>query len=472
VRIYAARQVGKSWGLGGSYVERGLAQPGCTSLFFGINGVAVRGNFWESVLLPLLRKYGVSHSADQTRMLVTLGNGSRIFCMGVDDLAHVQNVLGNRFKGALIGVDEMQSQRPVAVRALLESILPPTITPETTLVLSGTMPEVAGGYWHSEASKDSYEKHGWGRVRLCEPMPTGLTLEREWVHLEAHLETVNPHTPEAPAVLVAHLRANKLSWFDPRIQRDWAGIEAYDPNARSYYFRREVNAYKATAPAWLSGLVVPSGDVVAAEPLPGIDTFSGSIDPGGGDPCGVEVWGWSSKGDPRIVQQVFSWVSTRDHRHSQGQMFTVAGIANQHYKTDHWRIDSGAKQDLDHLRHDFGLPVVKAVDRSQFEASLRRCNSLLLDGTIQVIDDPKNPLLVDYLSAQLDPDALARGQHKWSANYHPTASENGRYLLAAYWPEAPQVAKAKPAAQDPFDKVMIKHRERAKREAERGWRRT
>ncbi|HET7036579.1 MAG TPA: hypothetical protein VFI42_12925 [Thermomicrobiaceae bacterium] len=467
VRVFAARQIGKSWGIGGALIARALAVPGSTSVFFGLNSVAVRDNFWEPVLQPLLRRFGVSHQANQQRMLITLPNGSRILCTGTDDLTHIQNVLGNRFKAGILAIDEMQSQKVTAVKALLGHILPPTMTPETTLILSGTIPEVPGGFWWDEAAKDSYAKFGWGRVALKEPMPEGLTLEQEWAHLEAHLVSVNPHTPEAPAVLIDHLKANRLSWLDSTIQRDWAGIAAFDPNARTYRFRREVNLYAPTARP-LTAVDLPeavkamTAGFACAAPLPGVDTFSGAIDPGGDDPCGVELWGWDSSGRQRILQQLFSWVSKRDHRLPQSAMFAVAALANRTFKTTHWRIDSGAKQDIDHLHHDYGLPVIKAVDRSEFEASLRRSNDFLQTGVTRVIDDPANPLLTDYLNAQLDRDALARGQHKWASGYHPTNSECGRYLIASYWPATPPPPPpVKPA--DPFDRVLAKHQDQERR---------
>lgn len=444
VLIMTARQVGKSWGVMGAILYRALSAPGTTSVFFGLNGVAARSNAWEAVWKPLLYRFNVAHKLNESRMLTTFPSGSRVLFTGTDDLTHVQNVLGHRFKGAILAIDEMQSQRPQAIKALLGHILPPTITPETTVVLSGTIPEVPGGIWWDEAKKDSWKQFGWGRMS-------------------------NVHTPEARQVLDQHLADNHLTEDDPTIQRDWFGNrDAFDPNARTYFFRREHNLYVAIRHIECGELVVPSGEFVCAMPVEGIDTFAGSIDPGASDPCGVEMWGWDSTGRNPKVQQVFSWVSARNHRLSTGEMFKVAGWAHRVFskvapaRPITWFIDSGGKQETTHLQHDFGLPVIKAADRGEFAGSLRRCNDLLRNSTIQVIDDPKNPLLQDYLNAQLDQEALARGQHRWSSVYHPTASENGRYLLNAYWASRPVPPAPKPAL-DPFDALLVKQLKEARR---------
>ena len=124
VRIASARQIGKSVGLGQAFNYRCQHVPGSKCVLFGLNGVAVRENFWEPIVKTMLGKYRVK-ALTWERMVVEYPNGSRLLCTGTDDLAHVQNVLGNRFKGAILGIDEMQSQRPSAVRALLTTVLPP-----------------------------------------------------------------------------------------------------------------------------------------------------------------------------------------------------------------------------------------------------------------------------------------------------------------------------------------------------------
>lgn len=449
--LMMARQVGKSWIICGGLIDRSLTRPDTTSLFFGLNGVAVRKNFWEPVWKKILTRFEIPHTNNETQMATRFPNGSQVLLTGTDDLTHVQNVLGMRLDGSMVAVDECQSQKPGVLKALLTDILPPTLTPTSTLVLSGTIPKAPGGVWWKEAQKPSWKQFSWGRVRLIgdDSMP-----------LERRIVAENPHTPEAPAVLIQHLADNNLTIDDPTIQKDWfANRDAFDPNERGYFYREKINGYHPVVPAWLADLKAHMlawaqkhelqrfpPNVMAAEPWPGIDTFSVAIDPGKFDPAGIQCWGWGKRTNK--IQQVFDWTSEWNARLTWADIMEVGRFVQMHFKATHWFYDTNSENELNTFGREYGVPVIAAARKLDKKGQIRKTNDSLKDGTIQVMIG--SSLEADYLSAILDKDKLSNDQWDWTDEHHPTASECGRYLLAPWWDNYQPPKKDLPKP-DPFE---------------------
>jgi len=429
VLLMMARQTGKSWSLAGGHIDRALWRPGSTNLAFGLTGPAVRNVWWEPVWKPACRRWGGVEGRDYQHVETTLttrwGNGSRTLCTGTDDVRHIQNVLGGRLDGSLVTVDEMQSQGGDVVRTLLGSILPPMLTGRSTLVLAGTLPEVPGGPWWDEAQKPSWWQRSWGRLS-------------------------NVHTPEASQTLEQHLADNALTVDDPQIQRDWFGNRnAFDPNARAYFYRPEVNGYTPPRPAWLDRIALHGGTAFAADPWPGVTQFSAAIDPGAGDPMGVTILGW---GPGTKVQHLFDWVSRRDARLALDVVVSILAAARDHLgghpaRAWQYRYDTNSQNEIQAFSASHGIPSIKAATKVDMPGQIRRMNNELSRGQLQVIVGSN--LEQDMLAARLDQSKLGNGQWHWKSQYHPTASECARYALAGYWDTPAPVAPSKPLA-DPF----------------------
>lgn len=448
--LMMARQVGKSWIICGGLIDRSLSGSDILSLFFGLNGVAVRKNFWEPVWKRILIRFEIPHVNNEAQMSTRFANGSQVLLTGTDDLRHVQNVLGMRLDRSMIAIDEAQSQPPGVLTAMLTDILPPTLTETSTLVLAGTIPKAPGGVWWKEAQKPSWKQFSWGRVRLIgdDTMP-----------LERRLVAENPHTPEAPQVLIQHMKDNNLTLEDPTIQKDWfANREAFDPNERGYFYREKVNGYHPVVPAWLAGLkahLVEWGkkreinfppNVFAAEPWTGIDTFSVAIDPGANDPAGIQCWGWGKR-CPKI-QQLFDWTSEWNARLTWADLMEIGRFLQRAYPTHLWFYDTNSENELNTFDREYGVPAIRAARKLDKKGQIRKTNDSLKDGTIQVIIG--SSLETDYLSAILDKDKLSNDQWDWTNDYHPTASECGRYLMAPWWDNYQPPKKDQPKP-DPFE---------------------
>lgn len=426
--LMMARQTGKSWSFAGAHADRAIMRPGTVNLFFGLTGPSVRNTFWEPVWKPMCARWRLDVDNMDTTMTARWGNGSRTLFAGTDDIRHMQNVLGGRLDGSLVVVDEGQSQPAGVLKALLMTILPPMLTPTSTLALGGTIPEAPGGPWWAESQKTSYWQRSWGRLD-------------------------NVHTPEAAAQLAAHMLANNLDINDPQIQRDWFGNRnAFDPNARAYFYREEINGYVPIRPAWVDRLQLKSGKAFGADPWPGIDTFSAAIDPGGSDPCGVTILGWGRK-SPR-VQHLFDWVSDYNARLSLDDMVDVVRDARDAIGGRDWqyRFDTNSQNEINAFVHSHGIPSIKAATKQDFAGQVRRTNNMLKNGSLAVIEGSN--LEQDFVTAQLaDANTPSKG---WTSSYHPTASECARYALAGYWEAMPAPVVLLPS--DPFESEAARKR--------------
>ena len=428
--LMMARQTGKSWTIFGGHADRAMRSR-TTNLAFGLTGPSVRNTFWEPVWKPLCSRWKLPVDNIDTTMTARWQNGSRTLFAGTDDVRHVQNVLGGRLDGSLVTIDECQSQPRAVLVTMLTSILPPMLTPASTLLLAGTIPEAPGGPWWVESQKASWWQRSWGRLD-------------------------NVHTPEARAALDAHLEANGLAESDPQIQRDWFGNrEAFDPLARAYHYREERNSYTPVRPAWVDRITLKSGNAWGADAPPGVDTFSAAIDPGASDPCGVVILGWSSKtGGP--VWHLFDWVSDYNARLSLDDMVDVLRQARDALGGRNWqyRYDTNSQNEINAFQHSHGIPSIKAATRADFGGQVRRLNNMLGNASFRVIKDSN--LAQDFVTARLDKAKLANNQWDWTSEYHPTASECARYALAGFWDAVP-VSKP-PVPVDPFEAEMARAR--------------
>jgi hypothetical protein len=87
--------------------------------------------------------------------------------------------------------------------------------------------------------------------------------------------------------------------------------------------------------------------------------------------------------------------------------------------------------ELDTFGADYGVPLIKAANKSDFPGQVRRVNDLLTRGRAKVMIGSK--LEEDYQKARFDADARKRGQWRWSSQWHPDPSEAARYALQAYF---------------------------------------
>ncbi|HEX3220591.1 MAG TPA: hypothetical protein VHU77_11360 [Candidatus Limnocylindria bacterium] len=413
-----ARQSGKTWGDDFILGQNADEHPRSAGLFLGLKGTGVRVSNWVPTWKQgLCEMHGIpSDWHNETSMVTTWPNGSRVMFGGTDDLSNVRKFLGNSLRNyGIVIIDEAQDQPPQVLRYILNTLLPPMLGPKSRIILSGVLPDVPagpfydlahpGGLGGAKCTCTGWRHHEWGRA-------------------------ANIHTPEAMEQLAKYMRDHGLTEDDPQIQRDWFMKRVWDTSATAYRYRQELNGYKAETPDWFKHVDWEHGKARAAVPHDGIDQFTIGIDPGGGDRTSIVVWGWGEH--THEIQHVFEWVTPRDTPVPLSEIASTLAIAVEHYPTDNifWDPGSGSLE-IDTFGTDYGIPLVRAATKTDFPGQVRRNNDLLTKGYLKVIIG--SALEEDYQRARFDTEARAKGTWRWSSQWHPDPSEAGRYGLQGYY---------------------------------------
>lgn len=452
-----SRRAGKTTGIAYRKLRRALRSPSNQVYIALTKDQARTVTMWEPIWKPLLRRLGIPAKHDETRMITTFANGSVIRFTGTDDVRHIETELGSALDEATI--DEAQSQSISVLGPLVTRILPPALSDRRgSLVLAGTVPDVAAGLFWQVWSASNWSKHNWSMFD-------------------------NPFMPNARQDLEEYLAQNPgLSVDTPVIQRERFGRFVFDASATAYTYSRALNGYAPEEPEWL-----------AAAFLSRLDYCHPIREGGGGDPrYGLMAAKPLAKLPPGHVQHVFEWSTPRGAKLSTHQYYAVAALAQEHYSKIggkafsfaidpganvdrvsiegvcwdspagyvHWRYDAGSSQNtIDNLRRDYGIAMILAAKKTDLRGQVDRVNDTLTRGRELIMIG--SALEQDLELARFDKDALARGQLKWSSNWHPDPSEAHRYALQDYFegrtePERPvyatEILAAAAAAKAAHDK--------------------
>lgn len=427
--VMCARQSGKTWGDDFVLGQNADEHPRSVGLFLGLKGTGVKVSNWVPIWKQgLCERHGVPEDwHNETTMITTWPNGSRVMFGGTDDLSNVKKFLGNSLRNhGVVIIDEAQDQPPGVIKYIVDVLLTPMLGPTTRIILSGVLPDVPAGRFYDLAHPVSLE----GKACECEG----------WRHHEWG-RAANVHTPEAMQVLKDHMRKHHLTMEDPQIQRDWFMRRVWDMSATAYRYDRDRNGYKAEVPAWLETVDWEHGTARAALPHKDIDQFTIGIDPGGGDRTSIVVWGWGEH--THEIQHVAEWVTPRDTPVPLSEIASTLAQFVERYPTDdiYWDPGSG-KLEIDTFGTDYGIPLVRAANKSDFPGQVRRVNDLLTKGWLRIMIG--SSLEEDYQRARFDSEARAKGSWRWSSQWHPDPSEAARYGLQGYWASYSEPEKPKP----------------------------
>jgi hypothetical protein len=408
--LLCSRRAGKTAGLGRKTLLKAISRPRQNILYVGLSKPHARKFFWNEVWKPLLEAFDVPHKRLEDEMTTTFPNGSIVYVSGTDDIRHIESFLGNRLNMAI--VDEAQSSPSSVLVPLTTRILPNALLDDMDnpgqLIMAGTVPDVNAGRFMDVWNEDKWSRHNWNRFE-------------------------NPYLKNQEGALQVFLDGNPgLSRESPEVQREWYGRFVFDSSATAYTYDRALNGYQAEAPDWLAEAtaLIPSGKIYAAKPFKGVDLFSCALDPGSIDRASIQVNGWG-KGS-KYVQHVFDWTSSRGAKLSWDQMGKVLAIVAKRFPVVWWAYDAGSsKNELDIFTRLYGVPVVKAANKSDLIGQVRLANALLVSGKYKVMIG--SSLEEDYQKARWDPDAREKGQWRWASAWHPDPSEASRYSLAPFF---------------------------------------
>lgn len=441
--VMCARQSGKTWGDDFILGRNADENPRSVGLFLGLKGTGVKVSNWVPIWKQgLCERHGIPDDwHNETTMITTWPNGSRVMFGGTDDLSNVKKFLGNSLRNhGIVIIDEAQDQPPGVLKYILNTLLVPMLGPTTKIIQSGVLPDVPAGPFYERAHPQALD----GEQCKC----------KGWRHHEWG-RAANVHTPEAMAKLRDHMREHNLTIDDPQIQRDWYMRRVWDLSATAYRYSRERNGYKAEVPAWLETVDWEHGIAFAAMPHEGIDQFTIGIDPGGSDRTSIVVWGWGEH--THEIQHVAEWATPRDTPVPLSEIASTLSVFVDKYPTDdiYWDPGSGSLE-IDTFGTDYGIPLVRAANKSDFPGQVRRVNDLLTKGWLRVMIG--SALEEDYQRARFDQEARAKGTWRWSSQWHPDPSEAARYGLQGYWASYTEPAVPKPIEEQKRERWAKKQR--------------
>lgn len=434
-----SRRAGKTWALCGLLLLTAIKTPNVSCLYLALTAGQAR-KVYNRIWFRLLRRFGILKlcKISATEQSVTFPNGSTVVFGGVDDLRHVQTLLGDSMAGGIAIVDEAQSGDRTVLKTLVLDILDPMLhetnkeKPEPgKLVISGTVPEVAAGFLYETWQKHVNEE------------------DSEWLCLNWN-RFQNPHT-NSQKELEKYLKKHSLLESDPIVQRNWFGRLVYDPNATAFRYQQQKSGWKGNAATWANSLLLPPGKLIAVTPPPGVNTYSIGLDPAAtSDRFGIVVWGWSSK-EPQGVWQVAEWVTEKGANALESQYMAALRTLVTHYGnvvSITWD-PGGPSTTLDpSWLSEYGLVIEPAKKgKGSKKARVDRLADLLGTGRAHVLIGSE--LERDLMTARFDDEKRADGKYEWTSDCHPDVADAATYALPAYI----EAAKVKPKEQT---KVVLK----------------
>ena len=382
---------------------------------------------WARTWKRLLRKFNLPAEHSETDMTTTFPSGSQVVFGGTDDMRHVQTLLGDSMAGGMAILDESQSD-PGLMESLVVDVLGPMLDETTAgkpipgrLVLAGTVPETAAGYfWRTWVANEGVEHSEWKCVA--------------WSRFD------NPHEHDNRKHLDSYLRKYHLQESDPIVQRNWFGARVFDIAVTAYRYN-PVNAWVGVPAPWLNTIELFAGPLgkeapvhlVAVQPPPGVDTFAVGLDPASKrDRYAMVMWGWGKQSSD--VWQIAEWVTPEGAGTLQSQWVAVLVVLREQYRNliRYLRDAGSASETIDLVQRDYHM-LVEAVAKGpgSLKGRVDRFADLLGQGRAHPLAGSQ--LETDLKLCRWDQAARERGKWLWSKNHHGDVADAGGYGLVAYF---------------------------------------
>jgi hypothetical protein len=436
--LMCSRQCGKTEVAMGLLLLTAMRTANVSCLYLALVGPQAK-KAYKRKWLPLLRRLGVPCESNTTDMSTTFPNSSVVVFGGVDDARHVASLLGDSMASGIAIVDESQSQ-PAVIRDLVVDVLGPMLAQTSVgkpvrgrLVISGTVPEVAAGYFWDEWAKgldgdeiaegrDAWRRFNWGRPD-------------------------NPHL-EWEAELAYDLKLHHLTLDDPLIQRNYFGKWKFDERVLAVRYNPERNSYVYTPAPWQDLVSLLPGKLRAAVPPDGVDAFAIGLDPAAtADRFAIVLWGWSR--NRRIgLYQVAEWVTDRAANALESQWLTVVVELKKRYGAVCRVIrDAGsAKTTNDILWRNHGIMIEAATKGpGSLRGRVDRLSDLLGTGQCKVMSGGE--LERDMRNTKWSKDARARGKWEFDNAWHPDVLDAATYGAVPFY-ESAEVPAEKPSSEE------------------------
>lgn len=410
----SGRQSGKTWIIIAIMVAYALENPGATCLYLSFSQAATERSTWR-LAKEFFRTYGLNAEWRDRKGMIEFANGSALYMLGSDDIAHVETFRGG--KSACIVVDEAGAQPASLLQPMIDEVLEPMLRASNgPLIVIGTPPRRKAG-WFWEAWSNS--ANGWKKTK--------------WTGED------NPHCVEPFATYIERVAKRRgVDWrTDPKIRREYFAEWVDDTSACVLPGYSDANNYEPAKTVWKPQDV--AGDKPARSgwhtPLEADEQCAIGVDPGSRDRLAIVVAAWRPR-DGR-VRQVAEWIAPRDSHSPVSVVVEVCLYFQRIYDDAPIYMDSQGRMAIDTMVKDWNIPLVAAANKKERTAQLDRLNDLATRGLL--LTAYKSDLDVDCRLTEWDErDADPAAVRKYTNAHHPDALDAFRYALSNYWLEHAQ----------------------------------
>ncbi len=455
--LMCSRRAGKTYLCCSLLAMTAVNAPGAASCLYLALTSGQAKKVWRKIWKPLCRRFKLCTSKDhnETDLITTFPNGATVQFGGTDDLRHVQSLLGDSMASGMAIIDECQSD-PGLIERLVTDILGPMLDETTTtlptpgrLVLAGTVPEVAAGYFwdtwvknYDEATEAPKQDTAW--------LPIG------WGRSD------NPHETFFTERLAAYCQKYGFEPTDPIVQRNWFGRRVFDSDATAYKYKKEKNSFRPEQLRDFDCSAYPPGTARMAT-LPMLDSFCIGLDPAASsDRFAIVVWGWNSV-SPAGIWQVGEWVTEKGANALESQYLEFIKAVVKRFNVVGIVRDAGsASTTLDPaFLSEHGLVIEPAKKgKGSVKARVDRLKDLLGTGRAHIMEG--SSLEQDLIQACFDQEKRSVGKYEWTAACHPDVADAATYAIPVY---IESTAKPKKAKVDPYQPAGYQDDDKLMREA-------
>jgi hypothetical protein len=414
------RRAGKTVGNRMRLLLRALGQDGVTVLYVAQTRGVAEELCWRG-LKQWNKDFGLGGKTNDTKLILTLPNGSRIRCGGAKDKKEADKLRGPEKVGEVI-VDEAQNFRQDVIEYLINDIVEPGMMDVGgSIVITGTPGPIPAGYFFEATKNAAYSHHFW-------------TLHQ------------NPHLGVKPADFLARIRERrKITEANPTYRREYLGEWVHDTDALVLHYDVGRNAG-----AWQAGPQQGWRYVVA-------------FDIGFDDSDAIVVLGWGPHSPKlHLVREIV--VPKQGISELAGQLQgLIAAFRPVKVVGD---LGGLGKKIGEELRRRWTIPVEPA-DKQRKAEHVALLDDALRLGNFTAPADSR--FAGDCAIVVWDADARARGELKIARQPHSDVMDAALYgyRLAYHWAERPAPPpKTEPERMDEWEQ---REAERVEQEKQQEW---
>lgn len=428
--LLCTRRAGKSWGAGTRLVRAALKHPGASCLFIALTRESAEKILWKDVLKVINRRSRLGAKFNESKLSMTLPNGSVIYLLGADaDEDERQKLLGQKY--AEVCIDEAASYS-IDLFDLVIGILKPAVADyRGTICLIGTPGNLKHGLFYeltkgqNPREPGTWEIQGWKGHR--------------WSAFQ------NPHIREKWQAEIDELvAANPLIEKTPSFQQNYWGIWVIDSSKLVYRYEEGRNDFKT---------------------LPKLDPsgwhFVLAIDTGFVDATAFTVLQYHD--DSRVL---FIPESTKEPGLDLTGVAEKAAEIKGRYEIETTVIDGAAKQSVEEMNNRKGLEAVAADKKDKFDF-IDIMNDEFIQERIKLGPGAAS-LKTEYATLIVDERKLKKGKREEHAGCPNHCADTALYGWRWCWQYLYEEPKAPPAKYG-TPEYVVEQQQREQEQIEAAW---